>query len=197
MPRIEGLARADAPPEIVEIYDRVFGPGRDPVAEPGTSTGTPGHWWTVLSRVPAYMSFFHRYSYQALSDDLRGLVLARTGYLRESQFVFSQHCKGARNAGVDEVKIRDLPFWETSDAYSPRERAILAFTDSMCLQEGRVSDGEFDAVSRHFDTEEILNFVYYINLYILHATMCRALRLEYDDIAEPVVEVPKPEAKSG
>jgi hypothetical protein len=26
-------------------------PGRDPVTEPGTSTGTPGNWWTVFALV--------------------------------------------------------------------------------------------------------------------------------------------------
>lgn len=25
---------------------------RDPVAEPGTATGTPGNWWTVTAAVP-------------------------------------------------------------------------------------------------------------------------------------------------
>jgi len=28
--------------------------------------------------------------------------------------------------------------------------------------------------------------------YELHATICRALRLEYDDVAERVVEIPAP-----
>ena len=33
------------------LYDFLFGE-RDPVAEPGTSTGTPGDWWTVFALVP-------------------------------------------------------------------------------------------------------------------------------------------------
>ena len=33
------------------MYDRLFG-DRDPVAEPGTATGTPGDWWTVFANSP-------------------------------------------------------------------------------------------------------------------------------------------------
>ena len=34
------------------MYDFLFGPDRDPVADPGTSSGTPGDWWTVFALVP-------------------------------------------------------------------------------------------------------------------------------------------------
>ncbi|MFP6630207.1 MAG: carboxymuconolactone decarboxylase family protein, partial [Myxococcota bacterium] len=51
MPRLHPVARADATPEIQKMYDLLFG-DRDPVAEPGTETGTPGNWWTVFAIVP-------------------------------------------------------------------------------------------------------------------------------------------------
>ncbi len=51
MPRLRQVARADATPEIQKMYDMLFG-DRDPVAEPGTETGTPGNWWTVFAIVP-------------------------------------------------------------------------------------------------------------------------------------------------
>jgi hypothetical protein len=40
----------------------------------------------------------------------------------------------------------------------------------------------------------ILEFTYVICTYELHATICRALRLEYDDVDERVVEISAPEA---
>ena len=40
-----------APADVKRVYDMLFG-GRDPVAEPGTATGTPGNWWTVFALVP-------------------------------------------------------------------------------------------------------------------------------------------------
>ena len=39
---------------VLSMYDRLFG-DRDPVAEPGTATGTPGDWWTVFANSPDVM----------------------------------------------------------------------------------------------------------------------------------------------
>lgn len=194
MPVIPELRRADASPSIAAMYDRIFGAGRDPVADPGTATGTPGNWWTVWARTPALLAFFQKYSYNdaPLAGDLRGLVLARTGYIRESHFVYSQHCKSARMLGVAEEKIAGLPAWSVHDCYTPRERATLAFVDAVAGADGRVHDDVFTALKTHFNTEEILVLLYFINLYILHATTGRALKLEYDDIEERIVEVPAP-----
>jgi len=36
------------------MYGLLFG-DRDPVAEPGTATGTPGDWWSVFALVPDVM----------------------------------------------------------------------------------------------------------------------------------------------
>jgi hypothetical protein len=47
-------------------------------------------------------------------------------------------------------------------------------------------------LKQHLSDEEILIFTYLINAYSLHATATRALRLEFDDVPERVVEVPAP-----
>ena len=45
MPRLRQVPRSEAPEGIVSVmYKLLFGE-RDPVAEPGTETGTPGNWW--------------------------------------------------------------------------------------------------------------------------------------------------------
>ena len=51
MPRLRQISRSEATPEIAEMYNLLFG-DRDPVAQPGTATGTPGNWWTVFALVP-------------------------------------------------------------------------------------------------------------------------------------------------
>ena len=52
MPRLQQIPRADAEaPIVLSMYKRLFG-DRDPVAEPGTATGTPGDWWTVFANSP-------------------------------------------------------------------------------------------------------------------------------------------------
>jgi hypothetical protein len=70
---------------------------------------------------------------------------------------------------------------------------VLAYTDDLVLSGGRVSDATFAKLRESLSDEEILEFTYITCTYALHATMCRALRLEYDDVEERIVEVPAPE----
>lgn len=203
MPRLRQVSRQDAPEDIRQVYDMLFD-GRDPVAEPGTATGTPGNWWTVFAVVPdcfrhAVAGFaFYRSKSRKLDPKLRELGQTRAGFLRESQFVFSQHCKASRDVGLREEQIRDIPAWSTSDAFSPVERAVLAYTDELVGQNGRVQDATFARLAEHLSDEEILELTYITALYEMHAIMTRALRLEYDDVDERIVEVPAPgQAEAG
>ena len=197
MPRLRQVPRAEAPPDVQQVYDMLFG-GRDPVAEPGTATGTPGNWWTVFALVPDVFRHcvagfgFYRSKSRKLDPRLRELGQMRAGFVCQSQFVFSQHCKAARDLGVPEEKIAAVPAWTASELFSPVERAVLAFTDELVLQLGRVQDATFAALSSQLSDEEILELTYVIGLYFMHAVMTRALRLEYDDVPERVVEVPAP-----
>lgn len=197
MPRLSGVPRDEAPEDIQKIYDMLF-EGRDPVAEPGTATGTPGNWWTVFARVPdcfrhAVAGFsFYRSPNRKLDPALRELGQARAGFLRESQFVFSQHCKAARDVGLSTAKVESLSSWTGSDLFSAKERAVLGYVDELVLQNGRIQDATFENLRGHLSEDEILELSYITALYEMHAILARALRLEFDDIDERVVEIPVP-----
>jgi alkylhydroperoxidase family enzyme len=179
------------------MYDLLFG-DRDPVAEPGTATGTPGDWWTVFALVPdvfrhAVAGFgLYRSEKRKLDPKLRELGQTRAGFTRGSQFVFSQHCKSCRSVGISEEKVRAIPAWSSSDVFSSEERAVLAYTDDLVLAGGRVSDETFDRLRAFLSDEEILELTYITCTYELHATICRALRLEYDDVSERIREIAAP-----
>ena len=48
MPRLKQAGREAGHEYANAIFDMLF-PDRDPIAEPGTATGTPGNWWTVFN----------------------------------------------------------------------------------------------------------------------------------------------------
>jgi len=115
-------------------------------------TGTPGNWWTVFALVPdvfrhAVAGFgLYRSKRRTIDPKLRELGQARAGFTRGSQFVFSQHCKSARAVGLTEAQVSAIPAWATADVFSPVERAVLAYTDALVLDGGRVPDGTFAAL---------------------------------------------------
>jgi alkylhydroperoxidase family enzyme len=203
MPRLREVPRDESNAPIVSImYDLLFGPGRDPVAEPGTATGTPGDWWTVFALVPDVLQHcvdgfgLYQSPKRVLDAQLRELGQTRVGWARGSQFVFSQHCKSCRAIGMSEAKIAAIPAWSVATCFDATERAVLAYTDALVYDGGRVADGVFDELRAHLNDEEILELTYITSLYEMHATMCRALRVEFDDREEPIVEVIGPDGVS-
>jgi len=197
MPRVREVPRDEAHPNAKKYYERLFG-DRDPVASPGTSTGTPGNWWTVFASVPE--CFDHTVAglglfapgRRKLPPERRELAVLRTGYARGSRFVFSQHCKAARAVGLSEDKVSGIRAWQVASCYTPDERAVLAYVDCLVLEGGRVPNGVFDALRAALDDTEIFELTYITCLYDMQAVMSRALRLEYDDVDDPITEVPVP-----
>ena len=202
MPRTREVPRDEAHPFAQRLYGMLFG-DRDPVVEPGTDTGTPGNWWSVTAAVPDMFDHivagfsFYRSEHRQLDPQLRELGQTRTGYAQGSQFVYSQHCKASRWAGIPEEKIEAVRNWSVADCFSPAERAVLAYTDCLVLEGGRVPDGVFEALRSHLGEVEILELTYVVCTYNMHAVMSKALRLEYDDVDDRIVEIPAPEDAGG
>lgn len=199
MPRLRQVPRSEAKAPIVKaMYEYLFA-DRDPVAEPGTESGSPGDWWTVFAAAPDILEHsvqgfgVYRNPDRKLDPVLRELGQTRVGWAAASQFVFSQHCKSLRALGVPEEKIAAVPHWPAATCFSEVERLVLAYTDCLVYDHGRVPDGLFDALKAHLSDLEILELTYINALYFQHAVMSRALRTEFDDVEEPIVEVPAPE----
>ncbi|MEW5686569.1 MAG: carboxymuconolactone decarboxylase family protein [Pseudomonadota bacterium] len=200
MPTLRQVPRSEVTSEVITAYyDRLFGPGVDPVATPGTATGTPGDWWTVFALAPDIFKHavdgfaVYRHPDRKIDPVLRELGQTRAGWIKSSQFVFSQHCKSLRGLGVSQEKIAAVAHWEVSDVYDEKERVVLAYTDYLVMADGRVPLEVFDKLKTFWSDEEIFEFTYITTLYAMHAVITRALRMEYDNRDEPIVEVAAPE----
>jgi alkylhydroperoxidase family enzyme len=190
------VSRANAPSSVLKHYDRLF-PGRDPVDEPGTSTGSVGDWWTTLALVPDLLETFreqckllHRDD-RALSGQLREIATIRTGFVCGSQFVFSQHCKAGRSEGLSQEIIRAVPTWQLEEVFDDEQRAVLSWCDEI-LNAGRTQHQTLVRLRSHLPDEAICELAMVVSLYQMHSTLTRALHLEFDRLDERIVEVPAP-----
>jgi alkylhydroperoxidase family enzyme len=202
MPRLRQVPLSEASaPIVTTMYQWLF-EGRDPVAEPGRWDGTPGDWWTVFALVPDVLDHavkgfgLYQSPTRILNPEWRELGQIRAGWAAGSQFVFSQHAKSMRDLGMPEVKITSIPSWMVASCYDAPERAVLAYTDCLVYDHGRVPDDLFAELKAHLSDEAVLELTYITTLYFQHAVMSRALRTEFDDRPEPVVEVPGPPGAS-
>ena len=88
MPVLRQVSRAEATDEtVLAYYNRLFGE-RDPVAEPGTATGTPGDWWTVFALAPDIFKHavdgfaVYRHPARKIDPVLRELGQTRAGWIK-------------------------------------------------------------------------------------------------------------------
>jgi alkylhydroperoxidase family enzyme len=185
---------------VREWFRRIFG-DRDPVAEPGTPTGTSGNWWTVFANSPDvlrnsadFLALGADADNRAITPRYRELGVLRQAWLNGSKFMYSQHCKVARDiAGLSQEEVSAISGWQVSDLFTPVERALLALTDSIVSEHGRIDPKVIEVLREQLTDEAILEFAYITALYMAHGTITRAFRLEYDDMDDPIVEVPAPE----
>jgi AhpD family alkylhydroperoxidase len=91
---------------------------------------------------------------------LRELVRIRASQLNGCAYCIDMHTKEARAVGETEQRIYSLPAWAETPFFTERERAALAFTDSVTsLAHGHVPGAAYDAVAEHFSPDEIAALV--------------------------------------
>src|SRR5215469_7768758 len=114
--RIRQVSLADAAPEVRKLYQQIFG-DRDPVAQPGTATGTPGDYWTTLALVPDILKMMSDALFallqpgRKLEPRFRELAILRTAVTGDCKFEFSQHLKVARTIRIPDAKLGAVKSW--------------------------------------------------------------------------------------
>ena len=65
----------------------------------------------------------------------------------------------AKEAGLEEAKLAELPAWPTSPRFSARERACLALTEQFVLDANGVTDAQVAEVTEHLGGNGCYAFV--------------------------------------
>ena len=91
-----------------------------------------------------------------LEANLLHLVKLRASQMNGCAYCIDMHFKDLRAAGDTEQRLYSLDAWQESPYYTARERAALAWTESVTLlQPPRVPDALYEEVQRHFTVKEI------------------------------------------
>jgi AhpD family alkylhydroperoxidase len=90
-----------------------------------------------------------------LDHRLRELVRIRASQLNGCAYCIDMHTKDARAVGETEQRIYALPAWRETPYFTDRERAALAFTESVTrLAETHLPDADYQALAARFSEEE-------------------------------------------
>jgi AhpD family alkylhydroperoxidase len=92
---------------------------------------------------------------RGLDPALVNLVKLRASQINGCSYCVDSHSSDARKAGETERRLYAVAAWDESPFFSARERAALAWTESLTrLPETHAADADYDALCAQFSETE-------------------------------------------
>jgi 4-carboxymuconolactone decarboxylase len=111
---------------------------------------------------------------------LRELLILRAAQLTASRYLWEDHVRFGRDAGLGDEQVGELSRWRSSARFDERERAALEFAERLVL-EGRVSDEVLVALERHFAAHQVVELTLTVGFYTMVPRVIDALRVPLQD----------------
>jgi AhpD family alkylhydroperoxidase len=128
-----------------------------------------------------------------LERSLLELVRMRASQINGCAFCLDMHSKDARAAGETEQRLYALNAWRETPFFSERERAALAWTESVTLvNRDQVPDAVYEEARKQFSEAELVNLtmaVVAINGWNRLAISFRAVPGNYQPAVRPGAKV--------
>lgn len=106
----------------------------------------------ALSKLEAYIRS------TGIEEELIELVKLRASQINGCAFCIDMHTKDARSRGESEQRLYGLSAWRETPFYSERERAALAWAESVTkISEDHVPDEVYDQVKMYFTEKEMVD----------------------------------------
>ena len=90
-----------------------------------------------------------------LEKSLLELVKLRASYINGCAYCVDMHAKDARELGETEQRIYMVPVWHEAPFYTERERAALAWTETITNISTGVTDEAYADARAQFDEKEL------------------------------------------
>jgi AhpD family alkylhydroperoxidase len=93
-----------------------------------------------------------------LEQPLLEIIRLRASLMNGCEFCVRFHIAELRKKNESADRISQVATWRTSEAYTKRERAALAWTEAVTnIQDGHAPDAIYDEVREHFSDVETVN----------------------------------------
>ena len=91
-----------------------------------------------------------------LEQSLLELVKLRASQINGCAFCVDLHTSDAKKAGESDRRLHAVVVWREAPFFTPRERAALAWTESLTLiASTRAADEDYAALREHFSDKEM------------------------------------------
>ncbi|HEV8551435.1 MAG TPA: carboxymuconolactone decarboxylase family protein [Polyangiaceae bacterium] len=106
------------------------------------------------------------------------LVKLRVSTINHCAYCIDMHWRKLRDLGESEYRLAGLAAWREQSGYSAKERAALAWAESVtAVAQTGVPDADYAAISAHFSKKEIIDLTYVLAAINAWNRLCVALRI--------------------
>jgi alkylhydroperoxidase family enzyme len=120
----------------------------------------------------------------ALPADLRELAILHSARLSDMDYQWTQHARLATLVGLSDAKIDAVRAGVPDPSlFTPAERAVLAFTESV-VRDGDADDDCYQAVADHLSGREIVELTLAIGFYQMLGNVMNVTRVDPEPAAE-------------
>ena len=168
-PRVDPLDLADFDPEVREMF------GKGPVL----------NIFRTLANHPKLMKRWlvfgnHVLAKSTLGPRERELAILRVGWNCRAEYEWAQHVAIARDCGVTDEEIERVAGGPQAAGWDERDQALLRATDELHADHF-VTDATWQALARHYDTQQLMDFVFTVGQYTLVSMALNTLGVQLEE----------------
>jgi AhpD family alkylhydroperoxidase len=109
----------------------------------------------------AMMDLEEHLKQSSLETGFKHMLKLRASQINGCAYCIDMHWKDAKAAGETDMRLYGLDAWEECPYYTDRERAALAYVESVTrVAETHVPDAVFDKVRSHFSEQEVVDLTW-------------------------------------
>ena len=112
----------------------------------------------------------------SIDEKLQNLIKLRASQINGCAYCIDMHWKDARASGEPELRLYALDAWREYPDYTDRERAALAWTESLTRLDDRVPDALYDSARKHFSEAELADLTYAVATINAWNRICISMR---------------------
>lgn len=100
-----------------------------------------------------------------LDAKLRALLETRVSQINGCVYCTDLHTREARSLAEDQQRLDTLPVWREAPFFDAREKAALAWAESLTsIAESHAGDAEYAELRKHFSDQEIVEISLSVSL---------------------------------
>ncbi len=108
----------------------------------------------------------------------RELAVIRVAILNGVDYIHRAHAQNyALKEGLTPAQVDALAEWNSSELFSEKHRALLAYVDAM-TREIDVPDAVFEALGAHYSERQTVELTMLIGAYNMHTRVLKALKID-------------------